>query len=370
VLPRCPGGGRASISMVENASLAMPFMQQRRLGRTHLQLPVIGLGTWATFDTDTDRAPLVGEALSVGVRLFDSSPMYGKAEATLAAALGNRRAEAIVATKIAANDSAVAAAQAQQSLALFGTVDVYQIHNVIAWEQRLPLLEELKAEGRVTAIGATQGLSVSDDEFMKVMRTGRIDCIQVRYNPARPRAVKEILPLAASLGIGVLVMQPLRWGVLLAAPTDEERKRLGGIEWAEAVLRWIVSDPRVTSVLTATSTLGRTTCNAKAGMGLALTPEQRDLVERIVERGPPPPGGASARSLLSRNELITAAAEFLTAQKGAAYCDGCLGRALGVFAAVAADVRSGLPETFVRENAPCLICGGPGPIARARTLIR
>src|SRR5689334_19415466 len=106
-------------------------MQRRQLGRTGIDVPAIGMGTYRTFDTDADRRWLVEEALAAGVDLFDSSPMYGQAEDTLARALDGLRDRALVATKVWTPDADEGRRQADRALALYGTVDVYQVHNLV-----------------------------------------------------------------------------------------------------------------------------------------------------------------------------------------------------------------------------------------------
>ena len=132
------------------------------------------MGTWQTFDTTNvstariarkrgsrgatppaDRTPIVDEALSAGMNLFDSSPMYGRAEQTLANALEDRRDRAIIATKIWTSSPSEGREQASHALRLFGRVEIYQVHNLVNWPAQLRMLEQLKREGKVDAIGAT-----------------------------------------------------------------------------------------------------------------------------------------------------------------------------------------------------------------------
>jgi diketogulonate reductase-like aldo/keto reductase len=239
------------------------------------------MGTWQTFDTAQDRAPIVDDALSVGMNLFDSSPMYGRAEDTLAKSLGGKRSQAIIATKIWTSSEAQGQEQAAHALRLFGRVEVYQVHNLVNWRAQLRLLEELKGEGKVVAVGATHYDPSAFDELCDVMRTGRLDMIQLPYNPRRREAEHRVLPLAAELGLGVLTHSPLRYGVLDRPPSPEEIKALGVRTWAQAVLKWIASDPRVSGVLTATKTPGRPTENAQAGDPPWFDREQR---ERLAQR--------------------------------------------------------------------------------------
>jgi aryl-alcohol dehydrogenase-like predicted oxidoreductase len=259
-------------------------VERRTLGRNGIEVPVIGMGTWKTFDTDEDRTPIVDEALAAGVDLFDSSPMYGKAEATLAAALRGRREKALVATKVWTDSAEEGRRQAEHALELFGHIDIYQVHNLVAVEVQLKLLEGLREEGRVRTIGATHYQAHAFPELMQLMRTGRLGMIQVPYNPLRQEVTKAVLPLAQERGLGVLVMSPLQYGVLDARPTPDELRELAVKTWSEAVLKWIVSDPRVTCVLTATQRAGRITANARAGDRPFYTREQRSLVERIASR--------------------------------------------------------------------------------------
>src|SRR2546428_11497077 len=172
------------------------------------------MGTWQTFDTAADRSPIVDEALAAGISLFDSSPMYGRAEDALARALGSRRDEAIIATKIWTDSESEGREQAKHALGLFGRVEIYQVHNLVNWPAQLRTVERLKAEGKVVAVGATHYLPAAFDELAEVMRTGRLDMIQLPYNPRLRDAERRVLPLATELGLGVLIHSPLRFGVL------------------------------------------------------------------------------------------------------------------------------------------------------------
>jgi aryl-alcohol dehydrogenase-like predicted oxidoreductase len=223
------------------------------------------MGTWQTFDTNADRTAIVDEALAAGVDLFDSSPMYGRAEDTLARALNGRRPHATIATKIWTSSASEGRAQAKHALAVFGRVEIYQVHNLVAWETQLRMLEQLKGEGKVVAVGATHYLPSAFDELCDVMRTGRLDMIQLPYNPRLRDAEQRVLPLAAELGLGVLIHSPLRFSVLDRRLNPGQLEEFGVKSVAQLVLKWIASDPRISCVLTATKTPGRPTDNASAG---------------------------------------------------------------------------------------------------------
>jgi aryl-alcohol dehydrogenase-like predicted oxidoreductase len=245
-------------------------------------VPVIGMGTWQTFDTTADRTPIVEEALAAGINLFDSSPMYGRAEDRLAKALDGRRDEAIIATKVWTSSPAEGRQQAEHALRVLGRVEIYQVHNLVNWKAQLKLLETLKGEGKVVAVGATHYDPGGFDDLCDVMRTRRLDMIQLPYNPRRREAERRVLPLAAELGLGVLIHSPLRFGILDKPPSPQEIKAFGVKTWAQAILKWIASDPRVSSVLSATKTPGRPTENAQAGDPPWFDADQRERLLRLL----------------------------------------------------------------------------------------
>ena len=268
-------------------------IEERPLGETSgLTVPVVGMGTWQTLDVRGAAAErraheVVGAALDAGARFLDSSPMYGEAERVLGGALGDRREEAIVATKVWTPDDAEAERQVQRALGWYGgRVDLYQVHNLVAWRRRLTLLERERDRGTVVAIGATHYSPSAFGELAEVMRTGRISAIQIPYNPHERDVEREILPLAEELGLGVVVMRPLGGGRLVArAPdaADLEPLRAFGVEtWAQALLKWVLSDPRCHVAIPATSRPGRMRENAAAGAPPWFDEEARALVARLA----------------------------------------------------------------------------------------
>ena len=270
----------------------MAEVEERPLGRSGLVLPVVGMGTWRTFDVhDADgerRARSVVDAgLSSGVRLMDSSPMYGAAEAVLGRALDGRRDRAVVATKVWADDDDEAARQIAFATRTFGgTIDLYQVHNLVRWERRLDELERLREAGVVRALGATHYLPSAFDELTRVMRSGRIGAIQVPYNPWEREVERAILPLAEELGLGVIVMRPFGQGSLLrASPPAEALAPLashGVSSWSQALLKWVLSDRRITAAIPATRDPAHMVMNAEAGHRTWLDTEERTLVANLA----------------------------------------------------------------------------------------
>jgi diketogulonate reductase-like aldo/keto reductase len=259
-------------------------MQTRELGAGGPQISVVGMGTWQTLDVSEGRDDVVTAALDAGSTFVDSSPMYGEAERTLAQGLGSRRDEAFVATKLWTSDDAEARRQAQRAIDWFGGyIDLYQVHNLVSTEQRLDLLENLRDDGKVGYLGATHYSPSAFGELESVMRSGRIQAIQIPYNPHEREVEKRILPLAEQLGLGVIVMRPLGAGRLVAnAPKAQDLESLGVETWAQALLKYVLSDPRITVAIPASSKAHRVTENAKAGEPPWFGADERKLVERLA----------------------------------------------------------------------------------------
>jgi aryl-alcohol dehydrogenase-like predicted oxidoreductase len=248
-------------------------MERRRFGRTGWEVPVVGLGTWQTFDIAPAQEPRAHDVIEAvwegGTRFFDSSPMYGRAEGVLGRALAERRADALIATKIWTSSLAEARTQFQHQLDFFGgRVDLEQVHNLVQWRTQLEWLEEERDAGRIGFLGATHYSAGAFAELEQVMRTGRIDAIQVPYNPLEREAERRILPLAAELDLGVIAMRPLGGGSLVRRfdPTE--------------LLKWTLADERVHVAIPATSSVDHARTNTAAG---ELPWPSQDDRRRLVE---------------------------------------------------------------------------------------
>jgi diketogulonate reductase-like aldo/keto reductase len=223
------------------------------------------------------------------MKVFDSSPMYGLAEALLGEALSARRREAFIATKIWTASAQEAEEQLAHAMSFFGGhVELMQIHNLLGWRERLVMLERAKEDGIIDLVGATHYAPSAFDELATVMRTGRVDAIQIPYNLHEREVERRILPLAAELGLGVLVMRPLGEGSLASLDPGPEALAplapFGVRTWAQALLKWILSDPRCHVVIPATSHPERVDENAAAGSPPWFGPEERALVLRLATR--------------------------------------------------------------------------------------
>jgi diketogulonate reductase-like aldo/keto reductase len=256
-------------------------MEERRLG------PVVGLGTWNTFDGDVGLAgEVVTAALDAGCRVFDTSPMYGAAQEALAAALAQRRAEAAIATKIWASGTDEGRRQFADQLRFYGRVEIEQVHNLVAWEEQLSWLQDERDAGRIDRLGVTHWQAAAFGELARALRTGSFSAVQLPYNPYERECERELLPLAAELGVAVIVMRPLGDKSRLGQPPPAaalEPLRAFGIEtWPQALLRWALSDERVDLVIPATSNPRYARENAEAGSPPWLGPDERALVARLA----------------------------------------------------------------------------------------
>lgn len=257
------------------------MIEERRLG------PVIGLGTWNTFGADAHRAAeVVSAALAADTRLFDSSPMYHGAETSLGAALRGRREGTVIATKIWAQTVEQGREQYRRQVEWFGRVEIEQVHNLVAWEEHLAWLEDERLAGRVDRLGVTHYAPHAFSELARALRTGRFDVVQLPYNPREREVERELLPLAAELGVAVIAMRPLGEGALVRrAPSDEELaplREFGVRTWAQALLKWVLSDERVDVAIPATSRPERPAENAGAGEPPWFGPAERRLVEQLA----------------------------------------------------------------------------------------
>jgi aryl-alcohol dehydrogenase-like predicted oxidoreductase len=251
-----------------------------------VDVPVVGLGTWRVLDVAPPDQPLadrvVAAVLDAGGRVFDTSPMYGRAEEALGAALGDRRDDAFVATKIWTDSVQSGRAQLARQLDWYGgRVDLEQVHNLLRWREHLDWMESERRAGRIGLLGATHYSPSAFGELANVMRSGRIHVIQIPYNPSERDAEREILPLADELGLGVLAMRPLGAGGLGAGPPQAELRALGVETWAEAVLVWVLSDPRIAVAIPATGDPEHARANARARDHPAFGAAQRSRVEEL-----------------------------------------------------------------------------------------
>ena len=265
-------------------------MENRSLGQSRMSVPVVGLGTWRRLEAaaaNGQHRELIDAAITADVRLIDTSPMYGDAERLLGAALADKRDQVVVADKIWTPSPQEGAAQLDRAVDWYaGRVNLMQIHNLVAWHAHLPMLEAARDQGLVGLIGATHYSPSAFGDLADLMRTGRIDAVQVPYNPTHREVERTILPLADELGLGVLLMRPLGEGQLVRRqpnPADLEPLRPFGVTtWPQALIKWGLSDPRVHVSLVATAHPARLAENAAAGSPPWFGADERQYVLRLA----------------------------------------------------------------------------------------
>ena len=267
-------------------------MERRPLGQSGLSVPAVGMGTWKTFDVRGAREEarcraVLDVAYDTGATLFDTSPMYGDAERLLAGALDGRRDEVFIADKIWTPSAQEGAAQLARAVAWYGgRVDLMQIHNLVSWPAHLRMLQAARDRGQVGLIGATHYSQAAFGELAELMTSGRIDAVQVPYNPAQREVERIILPLAGDLGLGVLLMRPFGEGDLTRRPPGlaelEPVRPFGVTTWGQALIKWGLSDPRVHVSLPATAQPARLAENAAAGSPPWFGPDERAYIQRLA----------------------------------------------------------------------------------------
>lgn len=257
-------------------------MHQRKIPASDEMLPVVGVGTWRTFDVGArpaNRAPLA-EVLRLlfdaGGSAIDTSPMYGSAEAVVGDLLSaaNTRAKAFIATKVWTTGRDNGLTQMRNSLRLLKTdrIDLMQIHNLVDWRAHLPTLQAWKAEGRIRYLGITHYTQSAHDELESVMRAEKWDFVQVNYALDDRAVERSLLPLAAERGIAVIVNQPFGGGgllrKLLSRKLPEWAGETGATSWAQLLLKFVLANPAVTCVIPGTGKPEHMADNLRAGFGV------------------------------------------------------------------------------------------------------
>jgi diketogulonate reductase-like aldo/keto reductase len=259
----------------------MPAPLTRPVPSSGEALPVVGLGSWITFNVGDDRAAraLVTEVMrnffAAGGRLIDSSPMYGSAQEVIGAALQQlgKPARLFAADKVWIGSGARGPQQVEASRRLWGVprFDLLQVHNLLAWEEHLPALFAMKAEGRLRHVGITTSEGRRHPEILKIMASAPLDFVQVTYNIVDREVEQRILPLARERGIAVIANRPFRQGELTEAlarrPLPAWAADIACTSWAQALLKFIVAHPDVTCAIPATGNAFHVRENMQAARG-------------------------------------------------------------------------------------------------------
>jgi diketogulonate reductase-like aldo/keto reductase len=285
----------AAGALAPHVLAAPPRMHTKPIPSSKEQLPVIGLGTWQTFDVGASegaRKPLE-EVLSLfvqlGGRVVDSSPMYGRSESVLgdvAVKLGLRE-KLFMATKVWTSGRQAGIAQmADSEKKLRGKVDLMQVHNLVDADTHLETLRAWKAEKRIRYLGITHYTAGAYAEVEAMLRRDGIDFLQINYSLAEREAERRLLPLAQERGVAVLANRPLGAGSLFRdtrnKPLPDFAKELGCTSWAELFLKFVVSHPAITCAIPATSNAEHLRQNMSAGAGVMPDEKMRAKIAAAV----------------------------------------------------------------------------------------
>jgi diketogulonate reductase-like aldo/keto reductase len=256
-------------------------MLTRPIPQTKEPLPVIGLGTWQTFDVDAERAGLdqrkevLRILLEAGGKVIDSSPMYGRAEAVVGTLLSEMKGHAptFLATKVWTSGEAAGVAQMKASAAKMQApvIDLMQIHNLLDWRTHLRTLRAWKEQEKFRYIGITHYTDAALEDLAAVIRAERIDFVQFAYSIDGRAAEARLLPLCAERGVAVLVNRPLGSGSLFGQvkgkALPEWAAELGCASWSQVFLKFILGHPAVTCVIPGTAKPEHMRDNVAAGFG-------------------------------------------------------------------------------------------------------
>lgn len=294
------GGGLAATLLPFTSIFAASndLLQKRYSGDK--KLPVIGMGTWRTFNVGTDpqlldaRTDVVREFFELGGGMIDSSPMYGSAPDVMGYALEKLgipdslfSAEKVWSPAGGSANEQVADLKARWNIEQF---DLVQVHNLTDWQDHLSALQEMKAEGKIGHIGITTSHGRRHQEFEQIMASEDIDFVQLTYNMTHREAESRLLPLAEEKGISVIANRPFDGGSLIkglksrgeSLPEWAEAE-CGCTTWAAFLLKFIVSHPAMTCAIPATTKVEHLRENMRAGLNPMPSESTRQKMVKYIE---------------------------------------------------------------------------------------
>ncbi len=257
----------AAILAAGRVDAEIPVPATKPIPATGEDLPVVGLGSWITFNVGLDPvgrdacAEVMRAFFAGGGRMIDSSPMYGSSEAVIGYGLDRLGAppDLFAATKVWTTGREAGPPQIAQSLRLWRVprFDLVQVHNLVSWEEHLDTLQAMKSVGRLRYVGITTSHGRRHDEVERIIRSRPVDFVQVTYNPIDREVEERILPLALERGIAVIANRPFRGGPLArqleGEPVPGWAGEIGCSSWPQLILKFIVSHPAVTCAIPATT---------------------------------------------------------------------------------------------------------------------
>jgi aryl-alcohol dehydrogenase-like predicted oxidoreductase len=273
-------------------------MTRRPIPKSGELLPVVGVGTWLTFDVGNDaddRARLrkVLEILfAAGGTVIDSSPMYRRAEGVVGDLLARAgmRGKAFLATKVWTDGESAGRAQMEQSFRLLRTdrIELMQVHNLVDWRTQLRTMRAWREAGRFRYLGVTHYTPSAFDELERVLRAEPLDFLQIPYSIAVTDAESRLLPLARDLGVAVIANRPFEGGDLFGRtrgrPLPDFATEFDCGSWAQYFLKYILGDPAMTCVIPGTDRPDHMADNVGAGRGRLPDAAQRKRMVDFLAR--------------------------------------------------------------------------------------
>lgn len=242
----------------------MPGLLTKPIPSSGEALPLVGLGTWISFNVGNDpaartvRVEVMRRFFEAGGRVIDSSPMYGSSQPVIGEGLARLRAVDRVFSAEKVWTSSGGARQIEQTRQHWGVprFDLMQVHNLLGWEENLPMLFDMKRAGRLRYVGITTSEGRRHGDFERIMRSHPLDFVQLSYNILDREAEQRLLPLARERGIAVIANRPFREGALIRQvqrhPLPPWAKDVDCANWPQLLLKFIVSHPAVSCAIPAT----------------------------------------------------------------------------------------------------------------------
>jgi diketogulonate reductase-like aldo/keto reductase len=296
---------RRILGIIAASPLLLPVMGLTRQDRPATRaipssgepLPLVGLGSWITFNVGNDiaardaSAEVLRNFFQAGGRLIDSSPMYGSSQEVIGYCLKKlgRPADLFAADKVWISDGNEGRAHMEKSRQHWGIprFDLLQVHNLLSWQAHLPTLFAMKASGQLRYVGITTSHGRRHGEMEQIMRNQPLDFIQLTYNLYDREAEQRLLPLALERGIAVIVNRPFQQGALLGRlarhPLPAWAAEIDCSSWAQFALKFIISHPAVSCAIPATTRVAHVLENMSTASGHLPDQAMRTRMAALVD---------------------------------------------------------------------------------------
>ena len=265
------------------------------------RLPVIGMGTWISFnvgnniDARNARTEILKTFFDMGGTMVDSSPMYGSAEDVMGYALKRLKSQGVKSYESLFSTTKVwtrseGAEQIAESFRLWGLeqFDLYQVHNLLNWQEHLAKLQQLKQEGKIRYVGITTSHGRRHKDLEQIMKTQALDFVQLTYNIQDREVEQRLLPLAKEKGIAVIANRPLGGGSLFDRcankPLPAWAVEIGCTNWAQFFLKFVVSHPAITCAIPATTQMAHMHENMGAARGVLPNNAMRAKMLKYIQQ--------------------------------------------------------------------------------------